>query len=355
MIRAIVPALAAAVLAAGDAAPLRLVPAGDPALVVEGAAAVELVDDGDGRRLRLHRPIDMPGKGYGWDNPGATVRFRTDARSGELRLRYSERHVSTSARNSIGLILVDGAPAPAALVRSAATAVQRPVELAAHPLPVPAAAGMHEYTYVMPYGDAVEVVGVAVAGDAAVSAPEPRRRPRWVAYGDSVTQGFDASHVGASYAWRTAAIRGWELVNIAVGGRASTVADADAVAGLKPDVVSVAIGVNDWQGGVPVATYRERLGGMLARLRSALPGVPVAVISPLWVAPSWSPAKAAAPLDEYRAAAAAAATAAGATLIDGPALIEHDPKLFNSVAVHPNDAGFTQMAERLAPRLPAAR
>lgn len=35
-------------------------------------------------------------------------------------------------------------------------------------------------------------------------------------------------------------------------------------------------------------------------------------------------------------------------LVDGPDLIDHDVALFDKVAVHPNDAGFAQMAERLA-------
>lgn len=34
-------------------------------------------------------------------------------------------------------------------------------------------------------------------------------------------------------------------------------------------------------------------------------------------------------------------------LIDGPSLIDHDAAFSNKIAVHPNDAGFAQMAERL--------
>lgn len=344
------------VISAGEAPALHLVPAGAAALIVEGSATSELVEDGDGRRLRLRRPIDMPGKGYGWDNPGATLRFSTDARHGELRLRYSEKHISTTARNGIGLILVDDAAKPAALVRPTATGVVRAVEIAAHPLPVPTTPGVHEYTYVMPYGDSVEIIGVAVEAGATVSPGPARQRPRWVVYGDSVTQGFEASNIGATWPWLCARTRGWELVNIAVGGRASNVPDADAVALARPDAVAVAIGVNDWQGGSPVATYRTNLSGFLDRLGKALPGVPVAVITPLWVSPTWKTAKPdGSTLAEYRAAATLTATEHGATVIDGTTLINPDAKLFAHTAVHPNDAGFAQMAERIAPLLPKPR
>ena len=61
--------------------------------------------------------------------------------------------------------------------------------------------------------------------------------------------------------------------------------------------------------------------------------------------PAWVPPQATHPLDAYRAAA-------GADAIDGAALIDHDPALFDRIAVHPGDAGFAQMAGRLAGRLP---
>lgn len=338
-------------LRASEAPIFRLVPAGDPALVIEGAAASELLDDADGRRLRLRRPIDIPIKGYGWDNPGATVRFSTAARHGEIRLRYSEKHVSTTGRNGVGLILVDDA---VTLVRPTATTIVRAVEVVAHPLPVPAAPGVHEYTYVMPYGDSVELIGVAVEAGATVTAGAARQRPRWVVYGDSVTQGFEASNVGATWPWLVARARGWEMINVAVGGRSSNVPDARAIAALRPDAVAVAIGVNDWNGGSPVATYRTNLTGFLNVLDKELPGVPVAVITPLWVAPAWKTANPA-PLADYRAVAAAVAAEHHATVIDGAVLIDANTKLFSPTALHPNDAGFAQMAERVAPLLPAPR
>lgn len=352
--------LAMAVLATSaitaTAAEARLVPAGDPAFVVEGAGSCELVDDADGKRLRLKRPLDMPGKGYGWDNPGATVRFRSDARTLAVRLRFSEKHVSTSARNGTGLLLVDGAWKPGWTFDAGITTVQRAVAVVEPALPVPAAAGLHEYTVVMPYGDSVEFAGVLVGDAGTVSAPAARTRPRWVAYGDSVTQGFDGSHVGAGYPWQVAQRRGWEVVNLGLGGRTTTPADADAIAGLKPALVTVAIGVNDWQGGVPAATYGERLADLLRRLRSAAPAARIAVITPLWVGPSWKPDKATAPLEDYRVAARAAVKALRdgdqrLELVDGPGLIDQEPSLFNRVAVHPNDAGFAQMADRLAGRV----
>lgn len=346
--------LVAITLAAAYAGETRWVAASDPAFVVANAAAVELVDDRDGCRLRLRRPFDLPGKGYGWDNPGATVRFRSSARTLVVRLRYSEKHISTSARNGIGLVLVDGRWQSDWTFDAGMATVQRAVTVVERVLPVPADDGEHDYTLVMPYGDSVEFCGVRLDADARLRPPLACAKVRWVAYGDSVTQGFDASHVGAGYPWLVAQRRGWEAINLGLAGRSCTPADADAIASLKPALVTVAIGVNDWQGGVAPAIYGERLSDLLRRLRAAAPTARIAVITPLWVAPTWKPEKAQAALEDYRAAAAVAVQGLNdqrLALIDGSTLIDQDPALFNRVAVHPNDAGFAQMAERLASRL----
>lgn len=321
--------------------------ADDPRFTVTGAAAVEVVDDQAGRRLRLRRPISSPATGYGWDNPGAAIAFRANGRF-TARLRYSERHLSRTARNGTGLILVDGRFSPTATFAPVAKMVLRAVEVVEVALPE-AGTGWHDYALVMPYGDSVEFLGLA--GEGEIAAVEARPRLRWVAYGDSVTQGFDASHSGATYPWLVAAARGWEAINLGIGGRSTTPEDAAAIAGLRPDLVSIAIGVNDWQDGVRPSVYGERLLATIRGVRSGAPRCRIAVITPLWVTRTWCPAKEIAPLADYRSAATSAAAAAGVPVIPGPELIDADPHLFNKVAVHPNDTGFARLAANLAARL----
>lgn len=347
---AAIPLLALAMTTSLAAADLHLVDPADAAFQVGGAARQELVDDQDGRRLRLSRPIDAPKRGYGWDNPGATVSFRSDARQLAVRLRWSEKHTSTSARNGVGLFLVDGAGRDDWRFDDGVAGVKRPVVVRDVPLPVPEAQGLHTYSVVMPYGDSVEFLGALLPEGARLQPPAAvkAKRPRWVAYGDSITQGFDASQVGATHAWRVAQARGWEVVNLGIGGRSTTPADAPLVAALKPDLVTVGIGTNDWQGGTPVAVFRTRIGAFLRDLRQAAPQARIALVTPLWVADSWTPDAATTPLAEYRAAASAVGAEAGVQVVDGLTLVDHERALFHRTAVHPLDAGFAQMAERLA-------
>jgi lysophospholipase L1-like esterase len=331
---------------------LRHISADDTALVVHGACAHNLVRVGLGIRLRLHRPLDMQGKGYGWDNPGACISFRTDAAATTALLHYSGQHVSTTARNGVGLILVDDVWQPEWIFDPGTDLIIRPVREVEVELPVQGDGKEHTYTLVMPYGDSVEFAGLRISSPASLIAPPARPRLRWVAYGDSVTQGFDASHIGTTYPWLLSRMRGWELINLGLGGRTCIPGDAPVIAACRPDLLTIAIGVNDWQGGADPEAFAARLAALLRGVALTCPATRTAVISPLWVADAWRPATVLHPVQAYRQAAAQAAGQANVPFIDGSGLIDHDPALFDHVAVHPRDAGFASMASRLADRLP---
>lgn len=313
--------------------------------------AMETQADGS---IRFNRIIDPSAGGYRWDNPGARVRFRTDARSLMVRLRYSEAHSSRTARAPIGVFFIDGRTQPDWTFSSHAREIVRPAELRDIALPAPKVRGFHDYAIVLPYGDSVDFVGLSVNQDARFEEPAPRPRTRFVAYGDSVTQGFTASDIAHTYVYQTADARGWQMVNLGIAGRTSHVADAEVVGQANGDIVCVLIGVNDWQNGVPPQDYARTMDKFFAQLRAIQPDAPIYAVTPLWVHPDWKPQLARFPLESYRAelrAVTASRHDPRLHLIEGPDLIDHDLKYFDPVNVHPNDAGFAQMAQRLAGRL----
>lgn len=293
-------------------------------------------------------------RGYRWDAPGARVRFRTDSTAVAFHLLYSAKHLGP-ARNSIGFYRVDGHGEPAwrftrpkdsTFPGDAALVVEMPV-----PNVRPGCAPVfHDYELILPYGDAVVLQGVVVGADAGCESPALRPPVRWVAFGDSVTQGFTASAVVNTYPFIVGEAKGWQVINAGIGGRSVVAADGEFLAGLEAEVFSVAIGVNDWQGGTDLDAFRERMDGLLRRLRKGRPGAHLHVITPLWVPPSWQPENARHSLEEYRAVIRDVVTSLSDKhiwVIEGPAVIDHDAALFDAIAVHPNDAGFAQMAERL--------
>ena len=337
----------------GQGAATRLIAADDASIGYSGYVHMEFVSPAvpSTKLARFDRVLDIPGKGYRWDNPGARIRFRTDATHVKALLYFNELHISTSARNSQGLYFIDGSTQPGWTFHTKSAQTKRVPETVEVTMSAAGAAGFHDYEIILPYGDSVDFQGVEVNAAARLEPPPARSAMRYVAYGDSITHGFTASAVDKTYPYQVAKKMGWQLVNLGLGGRASNVSDAHVVKSLKADVISVLMGVNDWQGAGPVERYRSNMTGFFDAIRAVQPSVPIYYLTPLWVPPSWTPKSQAAELETYRKVAreiVAARKDPNLHLIEGLDLIDHDANLFDAVAVHPNDRGFAQMAERLA-------
>jgi lysophospholipase L1-like esterase len=113
-------------------------------------------------------------------------------------------------------------------------------------------------------------------------APGPER-PRWIAYGDSATQGWVAS--GPAQGWTAIAARkaGLDLVNLgyAAAGRGELVS-AEHIAGLPADVITIAYGASCWSR-IPhsAGMVAEGFHGFLDVVRQSHPTAPIVVISPI--------------------------------------------------------------------------
>lgn len=312
----------------------------------------------EGVSLQFNRSTFLNGKGYGWDNPGTKIAFRTNASQITALLYFSANHASTSARNSIGIYKIDGKQKPGWTFQTQAKSIQRDPELLKLEFPAPDSPGFHNYEIVLPYGDSVEFLGLYTNEDAELQPFPHEEKLRYVAYGDSITHGFTSSRVDRSYPYLLAEEKDWDLVNLGFGGRVSNEEDAEIISRLEPDVLTILIGVNDWQGGRSLETYQTNITQFLDEIRSIDPTIPIYLITPLWVPPSWQPSRADKELESYRIALQELYNERmdpNLHLIEGPALIDHDPKYFDRVAVHPNDEGFAMMATRLSEKIESTR
>ena len=307
-------------------------------------------------RMRFDRQIPHA-RNYERDNPAVRIRFRTDARKSTLKLICNELHISPS-RNGIAVWRIDGVAAPEwffDLRRDSAEPVTFAVSIAP---PASADGGMHDYEILLPYGEAVDVGELRVNAEAKFEAPPPCPARRVFFFGDSVTHGFTSSRVDRSYPVLLGDRLKFEVVNGALGGIGSNPAHGAIVGAQKMDQLVMMIGVNDWQSGVPPERYAANVAGFLDRFRALQPETPVLFITPLWVAPAWRPQSVTHELEEYRRTVTEQLSARhdpNLVIVDGDGLIDHDAQhLFDPVAVHPNDAGFAQLAERLAPYLETA-
>ena len=132
----------------------------------------------------------------------------------------------------------------------------------------------------LPEGMRPEVVALRVIGGVLEPAPVG---PRWIAYGDSLLEGWVAS--APALAWGAVAARrhGLDLVNLGYAGSArGEIPCAEAVAGLAADVISISHGTNCWTRTPHSAgMMRETTRAFLDIVRQGHPETPIVVASPV--------------------------------------------------------------------------
>jgi lysophospholipase L1-like esterase len=134
-------------------------------------------------------------------------------------------------------------------------------------------------TVYLPEGLRPEIISLSgIGGDILPASAQPR----WLAYGDSITEGWSAS--GPAFSWVMHVSRDFELdaVNLGYAGAArGEIPCAEAMAGVSADVISIAYGTNCWSRTVHSTSMVESgFNAFLTLLRVGHPDTPVVVISP---------------------------------------------------------------------------
>ena len=302
----------------------------------------------EGMREGLPRPVT--GSPYSTDTPSGRISFICDAAELDILLDYADKAAlpGHNSYSSTGIVLVDGRQ-QAVFSRQSDTGGRQVIHLA---LP-----GCCCCEIVFPIADTVFFRGLEADELINLYPVEKDSRPVYVSYGDSLTQGFYAGDALHSYPSLLAALKGWDIINMGFGSRAATLYDAKAVVAQQPGIVSVLIGANDCLGRVALESFGETYTGFIGNIRQCCPGIPIIVITPLCVPflPGVSP-------DDFRAflrehiekyrqiirKVIGTIDDEQLLLIEGTGLIPEDLAYFADDGLHPNDAGFKIMAERLS-------
>jgi lysophospholipase L1-like esterase len=138
----------------------------------------------------------------------------------------------------------------------------------------------HRWVVHLPEGMRPTVLSIAaIQGE--IEPPPPQ--PLWVAYGDSILEGWIASEPARGWASVAARRFGLDVVNMGYAGAArGEIVSAEHLASLPAAVISVTHGTNCWTR-VPHSTgqMRENLEAFLTIVRRAHPVTPVVVASPV--------------------------------------------------------------------------
>lgn len=172
------------------------------------------------------------------------------------------------------------------------------------------------------------------------------RKCRLLAFGDSITQGYDAVFPSLTYLGILARSFDMEVFNKAVGGDIHRPALLDEPEPAVPDRIWVACGTNDWSH-LDAVSLEERAEAFYRRLRDLYPDTPVAVLLPLWRADFRKSTRAGSFAGAAQTLRKCASIHPRSFCLDGISMIPHIPQIFSDGYLHPNDTGFQILARNL--------
>lgn len=203
------------------------------------------------------------------------------------------------------------------------------------------------HTYIFSLADIVLPAG-------ATFAPVPQRTRKALILGDSITQGIGACYASTGYAMQLSRMLNAECLNqsiAAVRFEPECLEKTD----FMPDLITIALGTNDWSHRADKAEYDDYASRFLARIHEFYPGVPTAVISPVKRCRDEADLPEGRPhmyreSELYSALSALSAPYPQMHCINGWLLVPHVTSFFQD-GLHPNDLGMTFYAHTLYQQL----
>jgi len=196
----------------------------------------------------------------------------------------------------------------------------------------------------LPEGMKPTVLSMEAHGGSIEPAP---RGPRWVAYGDSILEGWIASGPAGSWPAIAARTHGLDVVNLGYAGSArGEIVSAEQLAGIEADVISISHGTNCWTR--TPHSFDQMLANTTAFLhvvREGHPDTPIVVCTPvLRPDAEETPNRLGATLRDIRAAIDRAARGRDddrLTVVDGDGLLTAE---LLPDGIHPGDEGHEILA-----------
>lgn len=130
------------------------------------------------------------------------------------------------------------------------------------------------YTITYPLRTDVHFLGLRLDGQHKLLKINKKKRPVYVAFGNSITHGTGQQTTPQTYAYQLAEKMNWELFNLAVGGGKTSPVMAEMIRDnfKKIDFMTILIGFNDYNGeGVDTLTFAKRYRQVISTIRQTHP------------------------------------------------------------------------------------
>lgn len=195
-----------------------------------------------------------------------------------------------------------------------------------------------------PWSVKTEICEISVDDNAFVKAIRPEKK--LLAFGDSITHGYDALRSSNRYVARLCDMLGAEEINKGIGAEIFFPALAELKDDFTPDYITVAYGTNDWS-----KTSEEELirncTGFYTNLAKNYPTSKIFAITPIWRKDYMDHR----PMGEFEkvenAIKSITAEFENITVIRGFDFVPKDEKYYADLRLHPNDEGFAYYADAL--------
>ena len=174
--------------------------------------------------------------------------------------------------------------------------------------------------------------------------PTEKREKSWLILGDSITQGMVAKKPSNAYPSLLSEWYECDVLNEGVGGITFDKDELDYL-GFEPDIISIALGCNDW--GIEREIFETNVREYLNKLVSLYSCRNIYIILPIWRSDGEGIAAGMTFREHSAIIAKVASEYPFIKVIDGYKLVPPMPELFGDPSgrlVHPNDEGFLRYA-----------
>ena len=204
--------------------------------------------------------------------------------------------------------------------------------------------GEKTVTVYLPWSACVELQDVIIDDDSYL---EPvKYTKKLIAFGDSITQGYDALRPSNRYVSRLAEKMQAEEFNKAIGGEVFFPELAKTKENFVPDYIVVAYGTNDWSG-KEKDEFEKNCKEFYEALSKEYENSKIFAVSPIWRKDLRKETKTGEfeYIEEY--IKEVVSNLKNVTLISGYDLVPEEETYFADLRLHPNDSGFEKQSERL--------
>ena len=317
-----------------------------------GAVSVEETEGGicfhrftrQQRDMYQEKKTDFYNKSFA--TAGIKLSFRTD--SSKLYLRALVKNMCTRTYCSFDVV-VDGKLLGA---MDNYTGLEIPKDYSQTPFPLgemeqtfDLGPGKKQVVIHLPWNVYVLMQSLELDDGASVQAVKPEKK--LLAFGDSITQGFDALRPSRRYISRLAEALNAEEINKAIGGECFCPELAALGEDIAPDYISVAYGTNDWSKNT-AEMLRADSKAFFRELCSRYPNAKIYALTPIWRSNEGILAETREPFHSVEEAIRnAAAGLEQVTVIRGYDLVPHSVDFFGDYGLHPRNEGFDHYFENI--------